>query len=236
MSSLKEWYAPFALLPTGWAADVRLLVDDGGNIVATELLDDGETLPPQSAHLGGPVIPGFPNVHSHAFQRGMAGLAEWRATEADSFWSWRETMYRFVGLLEPDDILAIAEFLYCELLTCGYTSVGEFHYLHRDTQGSPFDDPAELSHAMLRAGEASGIGVTLLPTLYTHGGCGNQPLQPAQQRFCTSGKDILRIYEAVRSTWGASQRHRVGIAAHSLRAIDPADFKMLLAEVERIDP
>ena len=212
------------------------MVDGDGMIVATELLEDGETLPPQAAHLGGPIIPGFPNVHSHAFQRGMAGLAEWPSGAEDSFWSWRDTMYRFVAALQPEDILAIAEFLYCELLTHGYTCVGEFHYLHRDPQGCSYDDPALLSRGLLQAAENTGIGITLLPTLYTYGGCGKRPLADSQRRFRTTADEIVELLEAIRQVTRDQHRQRAGIAAHSLRAIDPEEFRELLDAARQLDP
>ena len=121
-------------------------------------------------------IPGIPNLHCHAFQRAMAGGAERRSPAGqDSFWTWRETMYRFVGLLSPEDAEAVAAQLYVELLEHGFTAVAEFHYLHHQPDGTPYDDPAEMARRHLAAARRAGIGITLLPSLYRHGGIFGKP-------------------------------------------------------------
>ena len=126
-------------------------------------------------------MPGVPNVHSHAFQRAMAGLVERRGPDDDSFWTWREVMYRFLAAMTPDDIEAVAAWAYVEMLEAGFTSVGEFHYLHNAPDGTRYADPAETGGRIVAAAEASGIGLALLPCFYAHGGCGGQPPTPGRR-------------------------------------------------------
>jgi formimidoylglutamate deiminase len=128
-------------------------------------------------------IPGLSNVHSHAFQRGMAGLAEIRGPENDNFWTWREVMYRFLDRLTPDDIEAIAAQAYVEMLERGFTRVGEFHYLHHDPSGAPYANIAELAERIAAAASETGIGLTLLPVFYAHANFGGAPPVPGQRRF-----------------------------------------------------
>jgi formimidoylglutamate deiminase len=177
----------------------------------------------------------MPNVHSHAFQRAMAGLAQQRsAIGRDSFWTWREAMYRFVGRLGPEDAHAIAAQLYVELLKNGYTAVAEFQYVHNAPDGSPYADPAEMSLAHVRAARESGIALTLLPTLYAQGGFGAAPLGTAQARFASSPDSILDIVQRARSQAGPDLR--IGVAAHSLRAVSPPQLAALVAGIGGIDP
>ena len=174
------YFAERALLPDGWARDVRLEVGDDGALTAVR----PDSSPDGAVALAGPVLPGMPNLHSHAFQRAMAGLTE-RAriatlgeeagAEEDSFWTWREVMYGFVRRLNPDQVQAIAAQLYVEMLEAGYTAVGEFHYLHHDPEGAPYDDPAEMSRRVIAAARSSGIGLTHLPVLYGYSGFGGRP-------------------------------------------------------------
>lgn len=178
--------------------------------------------------LPGLALPGIPNLHSHAFQRAMAGLAEQRVAGQDDFWSWRETMYHFAGRVGPDELRAIAAQLYMELLEQGYTEVCEFHYLHQRPDGQPYADPAAMSLALLEAAREVGIGLTLLPVLYLSGGFDGRPLAPRQRRFSTgSVEHFLRLVEGllVHEDLG----FRVGIALHSLRAVPPAALNEVLA-------
>ncbi len=161
-------FAAQALLPSGWASNVLLQWDATGQLTAVT--------PDSAAHnstlAAGPLIPGMPNLHSHAFQRAMAGLTEFRGATQDSFWSWRTLMYQFAARLSPEQVEAIATWLYIEMLEAGYTSVCEFHYLHHSPDGTPYADDAELSKALLRAAKTAGIGITLLPVLYQTSGFG----------------------------------------------------------------
>ena len=214
------FHAAQALLPGGWARDVTIRADAGGTVIAA--LPD--TAPPEGAErLPGHVIPGVPNIHSHALQRAMAGAAERRSPAGrDSFWTWRETMYRFVARLTPDDAEAVAAQLQVECLEHGFTHLAEFHYLHHQPDGTPYADRAEMSLRHLAAARATGIGLTLLPSLYRHGGIFGAAPSPGQRPFLNDidGFEAIlaRCAEAVREM----PRARLGIAPHSLRAVTPA--------------
>lgn len=164
-------------------------------------------------------VPGLPNLHSHAFQRAMAGLTERRGSESDSFWTWREQMYRFVERLTPDDLEAIAAQAYMEMLEAGFTWVAEFHYLHHQPDGRPYDNVAEMSERIVAAAAEVGIGLTLLPVLYRQGGFGGRPATPGQRRFLNDRESYARIMET-RVPGG-----RIGIAPHSLRAVTLDDLR-----------
>jgi len=207
-----------ALVGDGWADRVRLTFANG-RIAGVETGVD--PLPADERHKIG--VPGLPNVHSHAFQRGMAGLAEARGPGSDDFWSWRDLMYRFVGRLTPDDLEAIAAQAYAEMLETGFTHVGEFHYLHHDKHGQAFADPAEMATRIAAAAEATGIGLTLLPVFYAHGGFGGAPAGAAQRRFLNTPDSFARLVEACRATTAL-----VGIAPHSLRAVTPDELRAIL--------
>ena len=209
-------YFDHVLLPQGWARNVRIRLD-GGRIAAVET--GVAAVAGEERHRCG--LPGMPNLHSHAFQRGMAGLAERRGPSDDSFWTWREIMYRFVDRMTPDDVRAIATLAYVEMLEAGFTRVGEFHYLHRDHGGRPYADPAEMSAAVCAAAADSGVGMTLLPVLYSHAGFGAQPPQPAQVRFILDMEGYARLLEGAERHVAALSDAVVGIAPHSLRAVSP---------------
>lgn len=224
-----------ALLPDGWHDDVLVTADDAGMITAVAagaVAGDAETL-------DGAVLPGLPNLHSHAFQRAMAGLAERSGPDAsggDSFWTWRELMYRFAARLTPADLEAIASQLYAEMLQAGYTAVAEFHYLHHQPDGTPYDDPAETGWRILAAAEASGIGLTHLPVLYRHGGFGGRRSQQRQHRFLHDGDAYGRLLDKLAPAFrGDRNDRRLGIAPHSLRAVSPELLRAALAMLDAID-
>ncbi len=217
-------HAPTALLPEGWARDVRVTLA-GGRIMAVE-----PGAPPGAQDLrltGMALLPAMPNLHSHAFQRAMAGMTERRGPGEDSFWTWRRLMYRFLDVLTPDDVEAIAALVYIEMLEAGYASVAEFHYLHHQPGGVPYADPAELAHRIAAAATAAGIGLTLLPVLYTWGGAGAAPLAGGQLRFGCGLDAFLRLREASRP--GLPADAVLGTAPHSLRATTPDDLAALVA-------
>lgn len=166
------------------------------------------------------ILPAIANSHSHAFQRAMAGLAERRGDPADSFWTWREQMYRFAGKINPEQLYAIAAQLYGEMLEAGYSQVCEFHYLHHQPDGRPYADPAEMSKAIIRAAEDAGIGLTLLPVLYQTGGFDSRPLHDGQRRFGHTLDDYLALIESLKTQ--ESHLLKIGVALHSLRAV-PVD-------------
>ncbi|MET3651048.1 formimidoylglutamate deiminase [Dyella japonica] len=206
--------------PQGWVSDAVLAIDDGG-MLADIGTGEGE-------RLGRWVLPGMPNLHSHAFQRAMAGLAERKGKSDDSFWTWRETMYAFAATVGPDELQAIAAQLYMEMVKSGYTQVCEFHYLHHQPDGTPYAQPEAMSLALIEAAREAGIALTLLPVLYMSGGFDGRPLAPRQRRFGHDVPGYLRLLESLRKH--ESERVRVGIALHSLRAVPEEALQAVLAD------
>lgn len=213
-----------ALLHTGWARGVRLTLSDGG-IAAIETGVARQT----GEAGGGAAIPGLSNLHSHAFQRGMAGLAETAGPAGDNFWTWREAMYLFVDRLNPDDMQAIAELAYAEMLETGFTRVGEFHYLHNDLDGRPYDAPAEMAGRIAAAAAATGIALTLLPVFYAHSGFGGAEPVRGQRRFVTNLDAYARLLEAGLGVVASLDDAVVGAAPHSLRAVTPSELAAVAA-------
>jgi formiminoglutamate deiminase len=220
---LTQLYFRQALLPGGWSGDVRISID-GGRIAAIE---SGVQTPSGDEHhaIG---LPGLPNLHSHGFQRGMAGLTEIRGTSSDSFWTWRDLMYRFVGRMTPEDIEAITAQAYVEMLEAGFTRVGEFHYIHHDPSGALYGDIGELAGRVVAAAQTSGIGLTLLPVFYAHAGFGGRAPDNEQLRFINGVDRFARLIEASRRAVAGYQGGTVGIAPHSLRAITPDELAAIL--------
>ncbi|MCZ7566422.1 MAG: formimidoylglutamate deiminase [Burkholderiales bacterium] len=229
---MKVWYAEDALLPEGWARRVAISIDDHGDFASVRTDAD----PVGAERLRGLALPGMANLHSHAFQRAMAGLAEVRGAPDDDFWTWRELMYRFVARITPEQAQAIARHLYVEMLREGYTAVAEFHYVHNDADGAPYADRAELLLRHLAAAREAGIGVTLPPSLYRWANFGEKPLAPRQRRFATDAAAILAMVERAHAAAGGDPDVHVGAAPHSLRAADPASLAELVAGLETIDP
>jgi formiminoglutamate deiminase len=206
------------LLLEGWAKDVLIEIDDDGRI-ARIAKNEKVVAGVERAAIG---LPGLPNLHSHAFQRGMAGLAEVAGGDADSFWTWRQVMYRFLDKLTPDDVEAIATQLYIEMLEAGFTSVAEFHYLHNSPDGSRYSDPAEIAGRIVNAAAVTGIGLTLLPVYYGNGGFGGQPLQAQQRRFGSRNREsFAALLIGANSHAKRQSTIKMGIAPHSLRAVTP---------------
>jgi formimidoylglutamate deiminase len=201
----------------GWQSDTIIGVDAGGRLSEGRPSERSGVMPPS---LGQWVLPGMPNLHSHAFQRAMAGLAERRSRIDDSFWSWREIMYGFAAAISPEALQAIAAQLYVEMLKAGYTQVCEFHYLHHQPDGTPYTQPEAMSLALIEAAREAGIALTLLPVLYMSGGFDGRALAPRQCRFGNSVDSYLRLLQSLRAY--ENEQMRVGIALHSLRAV-PVD-------------
>jgi len=220
-------FARDALLPTGWARDVLVDVGPDGSI---HRVDVAFERPFDAEHLQGPLVPGMPNVHSHAFQRALAGLTERGGPRADDFWTWRTQMYRFLDRLGPEDCEAIATQLYLEMLKAGYTSVGEFHYLHRDPAGQPYANPAEMALRIQAAAEATGIALTLLPVFYAHSDFGGAPPLPAQRRFVHDAGSFRALVDAL-----ALDGFKLGVAPHSLRAVAPEELAEIVAFARATD-
>jgi formiminoglutamate deiminase len=212
-----------ALLPSGWARDVRVEITGG----CFTLVETGVAAGPGDQRYA-VALPGLPNLHSHAFQRGMAGMAERRGLTADNFWTWRETMYRFVDRIEPGDLQAIAAMAYAEMLESGFTRVGEFHYLHHDPTGVPYSG-APMAQAIAGAAEESGIALTLLPVFYAHAGFGGQSPGPGQRRFVCSLDQFAALHAASRTALAALPDAVLGLAPHSLRAVTPDQLSPLIA-------
>jgi formimidoylglutamate deiminase len=209
-----KYRADAALVAGRVEPDVLIEIAPDGTIVSVtpRAMETAERLP-------GLVVPGMPNLHSHAFQRAMAGLAERAGPTGDDFWRWREVMYRFLAILTPDDVQAIAAQLYVECLLHGYTSVAEFHYLHNAPDGSRYDDMAELSHRIKAAGRDAGIGLMLLPVLYRHAQFGGAAPTEGQRRFILTLDDYADLCAAVGD----------GVAPHSLRAVTPDELTAPIA-------
>jgi formiminoglutamate deiminase len=219
-----EFFFDAALLADGWARDVEVVVVDGTiRAVVPGAVAAGR------ARIAGAALPGLPNLHSHAFQRAIAGSTERRGPASDSFWTWREAMYRFVDCLAPDDVEAISAMAMMEMLEGGFTSLAEFHYLHHDRDGQPHADRAELSARIVAAAAETGIGLTLLPVLYAQGGFGGMPADPRQRRFLNKIDDFLALHESARAAIAGLPHATIGVAAHSLRAVTPEMLRELLA-------
>ena len=207
------------LTPDGWRQNVRLTMRSG--VIAA--VDIGALAQPgDERHAVG--LPGIANLHSHAFQRAIAGLTERRGPSRDTFWTWREAMYRFALTMTPDQAEAVAAQAYVEMLESGFTRVGEFHYLHHAPDGSPYADIAEMSARIAAAAQASGIGLTLLPVFYAHSGFGGAPPTAGQRRFICDRDQFARIVEASRAIAAHLDGGNIGIAPHSLRAVTPAEL------------
>ena len=218
--SQRFFHATHGWQGSAWQADLHLAVDVDGRL-APAAADAGEAL-------GRWVLSGMPNLHSHAFQRAMAGLAERRGPGSDSFWTWREAMYGFAAALDPESLQAIAAQLYVEMLKAGYTQVCEFHYVHHQPDGTPFAQREAMSLALIEAAKEAGIALTLLPVLYMTGGFDGRALAPRQRRFGHAEvSDYVRLLDALRAHESADLR--VGIALHSLRAVPEVAMRTLLA-------
>ena len=204
-----------ALLPEGWRDGVLISLDQDGII---ETLKTGGQ-EPSAQTIDGFAVPAVPNVHSHAHQRAMAGLAETSGPGTDSFWTWRDVMYGFALKMAPEDLEAIAAQLYVETLKSGSAIIGEFQYLHHQPDGTPYDEPAEMSLRCLSAAETAGIAITILPTLYNHGGFGGQPSLDGQRRFINDADRYLGILETLHRVTTGHPLRQLGISPHSLRAV-----------------
>ncbi len=227
----QQVFAETALLPTGWARDVVIGVGPDGTITGVQ---------PGAARAPGMplveiMVPALTNLHSHAFQRAMAGLAEVAGPSADSFWTWRDRMYRCVGSMTPDDIETVALYLQIELLKGGFGHLVEFHYQHHSGSGAPYANPAETSLRQFEAARQSGIGLTHLPVFYAQSDFGGVPPVPGQRPFLHDVDGYLRLMEAVRAR-AAEDGQLAGCAIHSLRAATPEQMRAVLAELPQDAP
>ncbi|WP_164739897.1 formimidoylglutamate deiminase [Xanthomonas sp. BRIP62411] len=216
-------WAARALLPDGWAGDVRITLAQGR--IATVQADRAPVAGDTRVTL---LLPGLGNLHSHAFQRGMAGLTEVGGRSGDSFWSWRELMYRFVDRLDPDSLQAIAEQAYVEMLESGFTRVGEFHYLHHSPGGAAYAQAGEMSARIAAAAATTGIGLTLLPVFYAHSDFGGLAPSAAQRRLIHDIDGFARLLDDCRRSLTALPDAVLGLAPHSLRAVTPEQLAALV--------
>jgi len=228
---LQVVHAKQALTKCGWRSDLEVVIGADGRI------DSVGPLSQAPDHRAALLLPAPLNLHSHSFQRAMAGLTEARGPDPrDSFWTWRRLMYKFLDQLTPDDIEAIAGLVFMEMLEAGYGAVAEFHYLHHDVGGVPYGNLTELSERIVAAAEQAGIGLTLLPVLYQYGGCDLRPLGGGQRRFGNDPERFLRLHtDAAAVIARGMPDNIIGMAPHSLRAVDPAGLKAIL-EQARSDP
>lgn len=211
------------LTSDGWLQDVRLGIEDGR--IAS--LESGAT-PQPGDERHGVMLAALPNLHSHAFQRGMAGLAEKRGSATDDFWSWRDTMYRFALRMTPEQLQAVAAQAYMEMLEGGFSRVGEFHYLHHDVDGKAYADPAEMSARLAAAATQCGINLTLLPVFYAHASFGGLAPREHQKRFISSVDGYARLIERCKSVLADVPGARLGVAPHSLRAVTPEELAQVI--------
>ena len=217
-------FARRARLEAGWENDVSVAIAEG---VITEI--ETGAAPSDDATSVDTLLPALGNLHSHSFQRAMAGLTEYRARGRESFWTWRELMYRFLDRLTPEHVQAIAAQTFVEMQKAGYASVGEFHYVHHQPGGVAYDNIAELSLRVIEAAKLTGIGLTHLPVLYTYGGLGNLPLAGGQLRFGNSVDEFSNLVASAKHALADLPGDaRIGIAPHSLRATNPADMAQAL--------
>ncbi|MFC0167136.1 formimidoylglutamate deiminase [Pseudoduganella danionis] len=228
-----QLFARHALLPQGWCNDVLIAWDAAGTITAITP-DAAAAVADGSVPVVSYVLPGMINLHSHSFQRALGGRTEKAGPGRDSFWTWRELMYRFARNITPEQMEAIAAQLFVECLRHGYTSLCEFHYVQRAPDGSMYAQPAETAQRVIAGARLAGIGMTMLPVLYSYSGFGENPLKPEQQRFRTDAADVLRIIEALEPLRDAQME--VGVAPHSLRAATAQQINTVLAALPASRP
>jgi formimidoylglutamate deiminase len=215
-----------ALTSSGWQKNVAVFVDQNG------MIENVETGAKDGTLIKGIAIPAVPNVHSHAHQRLMVGLAERAGPGADSFWTWREAMYGFALKLSPDDLEAVAAQTYVEMVKAGFSCVGEFQYLHHQPDGRTYDEPAEMSLRCISAAEQAGIAITMLPTLYNYSGFGGQAANAGQRRFVNDANRFLEIYQTLKAVCATNPLRRLGISPHSLRAVTPELLRTVLNGID----
>ena len=226
-------FSQTALTASGWQRNVELDIAADGMITAIESDLAGPSA--RAEVVAGPLLPGMVNLHSHAFQRAMAGLSEWRGPGDDSFWTWRDVMYGFVAQLTPEQVGDIAAQLYVEMLKAGYTAVGEFHYLHHDANGAPYAQLTEMSDRVIGAAHHTGIAITHLPVLYGYGGFDETPAQSGQRRFINDPERYCRLLEALFTRYAGHPNTRIGVAPHSLRAVTQETLTIAIEAARALD-
>lgn len=222
-----KFFAELALIPEGWAKNVRVTLDQTGRIGNVEFRVEPN---PGDQNLRKRILlPAMSNLHSHSLQRAMSGLTEKRLERRDSFWSWRELMYSFLERLTPERMEAISALVFMEMLECGYASVGEFHYVHHQSGGQHYENIAETSCRIISAAQKTGIGLTHLPVFYMQGGLNGKKLAEGQLRFGNELEQYLRILDQTQNSLRNSPKdYLLGMAPHSLRAVSPEFLKEIV--------
>jgi formimidoylglutamate deiminase len=237
---MSRYHLQSVFLPKGWARDVVVAVSEEGFISAVHSAAAGDQT--GAEHIGGIVVPGMANAHSHAFQRAMAGNTEYRLSARDSFWTWRHAMYALANRIEPEDLQILATQLFVEMLKSGYTCVAEFHYLHRQKGGVPYSGTNALWEAIGNAASIAGIGLTFLPTLYQTSDFGGRPLKSEQARFASDTDTYLRALderisaERRQGRRSGAPAQRTGAAFHSLRAVPLQNLREATLRMREMDP
>lgn len=224
-------YANDALIASQWARDVRIDIATDGTVAAVEV----GVRPDGAEIVHGPLLPAISNVHSHAFQRAIAGRTGRAGPESDTFWTWRQQMYAFLDSIDADAFEAIAAQVYVEMLKAGYAAVAEFHYVHRDVDGKPYADPAELARRIAAAAATAEIDLALLPVYYAHSGFAGAPPTRGQRRFVQSLDEYARLVEILERD-AARAGFRLGVAPHSLRAVTPDELDAIVALAPHASP
>jgi formimidoylglutamate deiminase len=227
---MNRYFARHALLPDGWAENVRFEVEPSGRLASVIPHSSNEAATP----LDGLVLSGMPNVHSHAFQRAFAGRTERAGPSGDSFWTWREAMYEMLETIEPDEFEDIAADAYATMLRAGYTSVCEFHYVHNAPGGTPYERRTELADRIVAAARRTGIGLTLIPVLYRYSDFMERPPAERQRRFVLSFDEYADLWRDLHAAYGGDPHVALGAAPHSLRAVGTRDLAALEALVDGI--
>lgn len=229
---MEQFLVKRAYLSNGWANDILIDINDQGIITSVEQnakdVSNAKTLDT--------IIPSMPNLHSHAFQRAFAGRSEFVTAQNNSFWTWRKLMYEFVARIDAEELEDIATKLYTEMRLAGFSHVGEFHYIHHQPDGTVYEDPAHLSHAMIRAAKSAGIGITILPVLYAYSDFGAKPPEDGQKRFINDADSYLDILTKLYNGYKDDPMVRVGAAFHSLRAVSPELMQDAYADLQSLDP
>ena len=229
----REILSESVLTPKGWVSPAKITLDSKGYIESVSPLDESD----YHVDLSGPVLAGMPNLHSHAFQRQMAGLTEVSGQPTDNFWTWREVMYKLANRISPEQLQSIAAWLQAEMLEAGFTSCGEFHYVHHQPTGMAYDNRSEMSAALVRAADQSGISLTLLPVLYCRSGFDSLTVNEGQKRFFNTPETFNLLMSDCRSMLAEYPQHRLGMAAHSLRAASVEQIQEVIdAQKDEIIP
>ncbi len=221
---MKKIWGKRALLPEGWHNNVEVNIDRAGKIESVK--KDAEP----SGMVYDTLLPSPMNLHSHCFQRAMTGLSETSTHSNNDFWSWREFMYKFLNTISTENFEAICAFAQMEMLEAGYSGLTEFHYVHNDYSGARYNQISEMSQRVLRASNRSGIGITLLPVLYEHGGVSRSPLISGQDRFGLNLEEYCKLFHEINAIPKEFVDCKVGVAAHSLRAVKKESLQVLANE------